>query len=302
MRNLILEANESKPGTGMHHIDANIGYTASRSIDGVDDEHVSDLGVLILDGAEDGGVDGGSGRSENPSFLSVPDTLFLPTTIGSIAPESVSCITPGRDDNKVDEHAVANHDSRSFPRSFRALITLVGIVLLVCLSWASNVNKNEALRLKEELDKQKILLPLTLSLLKERKSLLENQVPLELDVGYAHGGGKRRANYHADVLAPVQSDKEGLMSFKNCYVEASLSLGQCSHEWKKWLWSDSTSRAHDAEKGSTGEYSSLTMSLSDGLVSVIKQSFALLEKAVDGLSYEKTPLSIATHALMKSAA
>lgn len=216
----------------------------------------------------------------------------------------MSCITQEKDKNKVNENTVTHQDSRSFLRCFHALITLLGVVSLIFLSWTSNANKNEALRLKEELEKQKILLPLTLSLLKERKSLLENQVPLELDVGHAHGGGKRRTNCRKDVFVPVQSDKEGLLSFKNCYVEASLSLGQCSHEWRKWLWSDATnsSCARDAKKGEAGEYSSLMMSFSDGLVSVTKQSFILLEKAVNGLSYEKTPLSTATHALMKSAA
>jgi len=159
--------------------------------------------------------------------------------------------------------------------------------------------KNEALRLREELQKQRSLLPIALSLLKERESLIKKQKLLEQEVIELSqvGDGPGKYNFEG-IFPPEQSDDEAFLSFKNCYVEASLSLGRCSKDLQKW-WSsgDTDNSAHDANEetsddehfsyddGFTEDMSKFVRWGYDSIASTTTQSYSFIEKNLKHFSY-----------------
>mmetsp|Transcript_38473 Transcript_38473/g.69344 ORF Transcript_38473/g.69344 Transcript_38473/m.69344 type:complete len:403 (+) Transcript_38473:163-1371(+) len=318
---LVSEANESNT-----HNDDGDKSKYSSSDDSVEMENGNglNLGLLIIEGAEEEEDDDETKEEEeydaskrsmkSTSVLSVPETVFLPSEIRSIA--AVSCVTHAnpyeginpleQDKNKPNESKDGNQIIGNFlckwsqllpcvsrwrdglgACSFNAMHLIPALMILMTLvslsSWRSHEWKNEALRLREELQKQKALLPITLSLLKERESLVKKQKLLE------------------QVMEGVKADDDALLSFKNCYVEASLSLGRCSNEWQRW-WSDtsdSSSAHHGTEKETSNDYSSydydggftddmskLVKSFSNSLASTTAQSYSFIEKNLKYMSYD----------------
>mmetsp|Transcript_34772 Transcript_34772/g.84011 ORF Transcript_34772/g.84011 Transcript_34772/m.84011 type:complete len:374 (+) Transcript_34772:164-1285(+) len=282
-------------------------------------------GLLILDGEE--GDDGGGGNGDEvageesklgeettSALLSVPDTVFLPSEIRSV--EAVSCVTREQDINKAKGSKERSHFGNyfwerwtrlsSFAFHWRSdvglesinamrivIVLLIFMTLMISLaSWKSYVWKNEALRLREDLQRQSALLPYTLSLLKEREALIRKQKILEEEIERSKlDAGPRRSDYD-DIFPPDKTDNDPFVSIKNCYVEASLSLGHCSKEWQRW-WSDSEDNAEEDKEesysyndGFTNDMSRLVQSMKNRLTATMTLSYPHIEETLKNLSYD----------------
>lgn len=289
-------------------------------------ENGEELGLLILEGGQDEEdyYDDDEGKlSKKSASLSIPETVFLPSEIRSVA--AVSCVTHEQGQNMVKESKGGNFvvdnillkwDQLQYclsrwsaglgalgGRSFSTMQLFPALVIFVTLlsfaSWRSHVWKNEVLRLKEEVQRQRTLLPLTLYMVTERESLLKKQKLLEQEViELSNGAGPEKYDFE-DTFSPDESSDDAILSFKSCYVEASLSLGRCSKDLQKW-WSDSTetteSSSRDATEEKPNEYPSqddgFTDDMSkivrwgyDSLASTTTQSFSFIEKNLKHLSY-----------------
>jgi len=284
-----------------------------KSNNGVENDNDLKLGLLIVDGEEGDDDEDNDEEVEEDSVLSIPETVFLPSEIRSMT--AVSCVTHELDKSKVQEIKDENHAGsslwkkwrqpyfvsrwRSVLDSFGPFNTVQILPLLMVLmtlvsvaSWRShthNIWKNEVLRLREDVQKQKTLLPFTLSLLKEREALLRKQKLLEDAIETAKMNDSKGSNYE-HIFPSGESDDDAVLSINNCYVEASLSLGRCSKEWQRW-WSDSTdgSTEHGTEEeshddGFTEDMSKIVKSFTNGLAETTTQSYSFLEKTLKELS------------------
>jgi hypothetical protein len=233
--------------------DKNVGLNVVVDEDGTNT--ANHLGLLILEGEdyhvghgsndgmddEDGeghdegeANEGGSGQGNGSMSLSIPATLFLPSEVRSMV---ASGVTNEQDRNKGGGSVARVQAGRFGPfNATRALVVIAMIFVSVLSlgSWRIHVWKTEALRLRDELQRKNLLLPLTLSLLKEREALLERQGQLEEAIERALRMNSNTPNY--EDLVPDQSDDDKILSIKTCYVEATMSLGQCSKEWKNWWY------------------------------------------------------------------
>ena len=160
---------------------------------------------------------------------------------------------------------------------------LVGLAALA----SSHAWKNEALRLREERQ----------ALLKERASLLEKQKILEGIIKNASKG----SDYDALFLQDDEPEDDTILSIKNCYIEASLSLGQCSKEWQRWWYhqanEESSTHEHGDDKEDANEYHSsyddgftddmekLLRKVKSSLASTKVKSYSFIEKSLKELSY-----------------
>lgn len=147
---------------------------------------------------------------------------------------------------------------------------------------------------------QKSLLPITIAVLVEREALIKKQNILEEVIERA-----RKESKYEDIFSHDHERNEAVLSFKNCYVEASLSLGRCTKEWQKW-WSDDGTPAEDsgstnadAEKdhnqkneyttyddGFADDMSKFMKTFTSGLASTTTQSYSLVKKTFKDLSYD----------------
>jgi len=172
------------------------------------------------------------------------------------------------------------------------VLMVMSLILLSFESWRTQVWKNEALRLRGELQKQNSLLPFTLSLLKEREALLEKQGQLEEVIERAMGRASSGSTSYEDVLGSDRSVDDKILSIKTCYVEASLSLGRCSKEWQSWWYNtpedgngnDTDNESYDDEF--TTDLSKLAKSFTKSLAATTTQSYMFVENAVKELSYD----------------
>jgi len=321
MYSLVSEAKDSGPYGG------NSGdESSSCSADGsvvMESNNAMKVGLLILEGEEcrDGDDDESKHIDDkSASRLSIPETVLLPSEIGSVA--AVSCVTNEHDkrnekgrnsDNQIFEIIMnkwlrvltfvsgwrASLSRRFHPYATQLFLALIVFATLASFaSWRSHVWKNETLRLRQELQKQKALLPLTLSLLKERESLVKQQKLLEQEIQQMKSHGN--SNYEG-IFSPDGSDDDKLVSFKNCYIEASLSLGRCSKELqKRWYGSDNTSGSdrptkeetsnendlYDYDGAFTEDISKLVKHFTNSLSSTTAQSYSFIEKSLKYMSYD----------------
>ena len=263
------------------------------------------LGLLILDGeeevVEDGSDDGGESKpvsNKASASLSVPDTVYLPSDIRSMTDGGTSGVTHEQDKNKDKDDNGNNNWCQLLSRrragpcfgfSFNIMILILLSMILVSLTAlaSSHAWKNEALRLREEQH----------TLLKERESLLEKQKLLEEIIKNASKGSDYDALFLQD-----ESEDDTILSIKNCYIEASLSLGQCSKEWQRWWYHQanegSSTHEHGDDKEDANEYHSfyddgftddmekLVSKVKSSLASTKVKSYSFIEKALRELSYE----------------
>jgi hypothetical protein len=330
-------------------------------LDGIvdDAEKSVNLGLLILegedyigedeeeDGRDDGEAEVENRRGDESVSLSIPDTLFLPSEVRSMAASGVT--------NDQVKKSNSVKDCNSFPREFRSMaasgvsneqeknnrvkdsncpgnirtepgsgqpsfasglqpqpsfasglqpgrfgpfnmaqviiIMVISLTLLSFESWRTQVWKNEALRLEGELQKQNLLLPFTLTLLKEREALLEKQGQLEEVIERAMRRDSSSSTSE-DVFGPDRSDDDKILSIKTCYLEASLSLGRCSKEWQSWWYNTpGDSSVSDADDESdddefTTDLSKLAKSFTKSLAATTTQSYMFVENSVKELSYD----------------
>ena len=322
-------------------------------LDGIKDdaENSVNLGLLILEGEdfnsgdeEEGRRDDGEAEEENRQggesvSLSVPDTLFLPSEVKSMAasgvtneqvesnrvkdcnslPSEVRSMAASGVSNELDKNnrakdgnspgnirAEPGSDHPSFSPGLQPhpsiasglqpgrfgpfnmaqvmVIMVISLSLLSFESWRTQVWKNEALRLRGELQKQNSLMPFTLSLLKEREALLEKQRQLEKVIERAMGRASSSSTYE-DVFGSDRSDDDKILSIKTCYVEASLSLGRCSKEWQSW-WYNTPEDGESYDDEFTTDMSKLAKSFTKSLAATTTQSYMFVENAVKELSYD----------------
>ena len=106
--------------------------------------------------------------------------------------------------------------------------------------------------MREDLQKQRSiisLLPLTVSLLKERKDLLKKQEMLEDEIErLKRNDASHRSNLYEDIFTSNGTDDSSILSIQNCYMEAHVSLGACSKEWQKWLYASSSKSSPSEEE------------------------------------------------------
>ena len=285
-------------------------------LDAVD--NASNLGLLILDGEDyyvDGSDDEGTvhynniveahveenrqGNNDSRS-LSIPDTLSLPSGLRSMLASGFVGESTG-DYNIIDpSHAVrlqAGRFDKFKMMNSSVIVMIISLTLLSLQSWRMQVWRNEALRIGNEFHKHQqnnySLLPLTLSLAKERKALLEKQVQLENIIELLKRKTGSSINY--EVMLD-QSDADKILSIKTCYLEASLSLGRCAKDWQDWWYDppddDSSgsrseeSDSHDDNYSFDTDLSMLAKSLTERLVATTVDSYSFVEKAVKDLSYD----------------
>lgn len=283
-----------------------------------DADDAANLGLLILDGEDyDGGGDEEGTvnddeaeeekRQDSESVsLSIPETLFLPSEVRTIEASGVT--------NEQDKHnraestgniqTTAGSDQPPIAICLRAgrfgtvksvhalLIVLTSFIFLAFQSWRVQVWRNEALRLGNELKIQNSLLPLTLSLAKERMALMETQAQLEETIERL----KRRtgSSSNEEIITPDQSEADRFLSIKTCYVDASLSLGPCAKDWQDWWYNtpdgsnsqDTRDELYDDEDEFTTDLTKLAMSLTTSLAATTKESYSFVEKTVKESSYD----------------
>ncbi|KAL3816531.1 hypothetical protein ACHAXA_011830 [Cyclostephanos tholiformis] len=265
---VVTEENWSDAG------DDNVGL-----MDIVDDDATNEanLGLLILEGEDchggcnddDDDEEGrGGGRCHDvkaeeednrpgneSTSLSIPATLFLPSEIRSVI---ASGVTNEQGGNNGGDTFVARVQTAGrfgpFDMAHMAVIVVIFASSLSLGLWRTRVWENEAIRLRGELRRTNSLLPFTLALLKERGALLEKQGQLEEAIERALRMDSGTPSPE-DAFPPVQSDKDKILSIKTCYIEATISLGQCSKEWQEW-WHKAPNGSdtkledsHDSENG-----------------------------------------------------
>jgi hypothetical protein len=320
MYSVVTDANWSDGDEDITHLAA--------ELNAVDD--ASNLGLLILDG-EDSYVEGSDDEgtvhdNNNNNFeahvevsrqgnndsrsLSIPDTLSLPSGLRSMLASGFineqdehNNMGEGIGDNDIDpsHHAVRLQAGRfgkfkMINSSF--IVMIISVILLLLQSWRMQLWRNEALRIRNEFHKHRhqnnySLLPLTLSLAKERNALLEKQGQLEEIIERLERNTGTSSNYEDNMLD--QSDADKILSIKTCYLEASLSLGRCAKDWQDWWYNPpdddiSTSNSeesdsHDDDYSFDTDLSMLAKSLTETLVATTVDSYSFVEKAVKDLSY-----------------
>ncbi|KAL9187791.1 hypothetical protein ACHAXT_006169 [Thalassiosira profunda] len=279
----------------------------------------ANLGLLILEGLEadddDTEVEEEEKEEEEEEVedsnqgtpLSIPDTVYLPSEVGSMG--AVSGVTHEQNRHR----GCGNADSRyhrvrgilsekwslllsSVPRwragaarSFNStqLLSLLAMCMAFAAftSWRSQVWRNEALRLEEKLQQQRTL-------------LAETQAQLEVMLEWNEQKGSGKSDFEGSFPHHnKQSDDEAVLSFKNCYVEASISLGACSRDWQRRWWSDGksgSSRGPEDEEDDIFSYDDgfaddmhrLVTSFKDTVASKTTRSYSYVQKAMKELSYE----------------
>ncbi|KAL7444134.1 hypothetical protein ACHAXH_008638 [Discostella pseudostelligera] len=287
----------------------------------------SKLGLLILEGEEtydnklvrDG--EDGDIEPEGVNELSIPESALLPSDMRSV-------VTPGASIKQSTGRAVVvgeDEDTDVMPNSYRRslqswrMVAAVLMIFVVAIAsfgamkangWKhealrlreflhcqqkfgkmeANAWKYEALRLREDLHRQQKLQPFTVSLLMEREALLQNIKLVEQDLHRA----KEWISIYEDMLTPdtpgyeEEDEDDPLLSFKNCYVEATLSLGHCSKELQDW-WFKSNYSTHepsnDEEDGFTSDMAKLVSELKNSLAATTTQSYNFIESVFTKFSY-----------------
>ena len=105
-----------------------------------------------------------------------------------------------------------------------------------------------------------------------KQKLLEQEL-----VKLSKGDGQHKYNFES-VFSDEESDYTSL-SFKNCYAEASLSLGRCSKEWQQ-RWSDTNGTSSgDANDKVFNEYYSYDDGLTDDMTKLVRWGYGSLASA-----------------------
>ncbi len=91
----------------------------------------------------------------------------------------------------------------------------------------------------------------------------------------------------------IEEEEDPLLSIKNCYIETSLTLGQCSKELQNW-WlnrtsSTTSSASTDGEEtnddGFTADMAQLVNGAKKGLAETTTQFYNFVEKIFTTFSY-----------------
>lgn len=270
--------------------------SSSSNIDGSGDFQ---RGTLILEGEEQTS----SKRSENTysdgEKFTVPESVFLPSEIGTLEGQLCNSNTNNHQDNSEQEsrksHNADNEQNCSYNFLSKQLLahgiaTFVVVVGMLLLStWKSLAWRSEAQHLKEVLHLQ----------MQHHSSLELKIASLEADLAAWNKRQKDPHNWkfekgHWEI--DDDDDDNTVLSFKNCYLEASLALGQCSKKWQDWFLgrdgADSDEGQGDAdgdefatdEDGFTDDVTRLVDGIIYGVAAVSSNSFSFVEKTLKQMS------------------
>ena len=201
-------------------------------------------GALILEGDGDGSDGDGECDGGEPSVLSIPDSVLLPSEL------------------TIRAGAQSQEDGRSLKSRVPGWL-LLPVLLLVAISSCAlrsrSAWKNEALRLNAEIiGQRKLALLSTASLLNERKGL--NERLEQCTAEKAERSSFKHNNDKAFMPDRTEGD-DAFLKLKNCYFEASVSLGHCSRQWQKW-WEDEKPASQDGGENYFDDDDSFTFAMS----------------------------------------
>lgn len=270
--------------------------TSSASSINADDSKGGFKGTLILDGDEQTN----SKRSDHVSSdeeekFTVPESVFLPSEIGTL--EEQSNVSNGKENVGVEkndsESASHNTDNEQKYRYYfppnalagkqlfaHAAATFVVIVGMLTLSaWRCHVWRKEALHLKKVLHLQA----------QEHSSLNLKIASLEADLADWNRRHKDPHNWKFEKGHWEIDDEDDniVVSFKNCYLEASIALGRCSKEWQEWFFGENEEikesySSHD--DGFTDDMEKLVDWVADGVVAASSRSATFFERTLKHMS------------------
>lgn len=284
---LVTEANMPHQTSSSVHDESN--RSASSAPSNEDGSSAFKGGALILEGES---VDT---HSDEEKFA-VPESVFLPSEVGTLEGRE-SCTSNNEQENSEQEsgrgesksESKSNSDSEQkfsyyFPpkqllaHGVATFVVVFGMFVLT--SWRSLVWRNEALHLKEVLRLQ----------VHHHSSLNLKIASLEADLA---AWNRRHEDPHSWKFEKGHWDIEDeddniLLSYKNCYIEASLALGQCSKKWQDWLFGAGEDKSDDYttdEDGFPEDITRLLDGIVDGVTAASSSSFSFVEKTLKQMSH-----------------
>ncbi|KAL7466990.1 hypothetical protein ACHAXS_007258 [Conticribra weissflogii] len=286
-------------------------------------------GVLIVEGEDDNTNSNVSSSSkvddcedaaeeERGLTLSVPDTVFLPSDIGSLeAKLHESGEFERLQENSKRENDRGTKEEQAWPKlvsqlhddiqgcsgSTKKILLVVVFALMAavfCTAWIYRSWKYDVLQ-RTNADMRKQVSSLQLVALMSREMMtLKNKIAVleeEIDVLTSSCSNDNPSQELYEDLFSMNDphDEDAFMLLNNCYVRASLSLGQCSREWQYW-WNnnktdegDSTGHGSDAEgkTKSTGEdYPSQMVTAINDISRFVEGMFdRVTDKSLDAYSF-----------------
>ena len=252
--------------------------------------HDEKLGLLILEGQDDDDDDkeafDGSGTDQDDE-LSIPDTVNLPSDMKSILSTHHHRHHHGEvNSNMADDSTCTLSKLKIYLTSHVYAILIISLLIVTSL-----LSIVEVLRMREDLQKQRSiisLLPITASLLKERKDLLKKQEMLEDEIErLKRNDASHRSNLYEDIFTSNDTDDSSILSIKNCYMEARVSLGTCSKEWQEWLYaSSSKSSSSEGEEASDDDYDDMYQSIVKSFKDGVRATSSQLKELSSVFSWE----------------
>jgi len=253
-------------------------------------------GTLILEGEEQTSSKRSDDTHSDGEKFTVPESVFLPSEIGTL--EGQSRNSNNEQDNSEQDsrksHNADNEQKYSYyfpPKQLLAhgIATFVVVVGMLMLStWRTLAWRSEAQHLREVLRLQ----------MQHHSSLELKIASLEADLAAWNKRHKDPHNWKFEKGHwEIDDDDDNIvLSFKNCYLEASLALGQCSKKWQHWFLgqdgadsdegqggADSDEFATD-EDGFTDDMTRLVDGIIDGVAAVSSNSFSFVEKTLRQVS------------------
>jgi len=290
---LVTEADMShQPSSSMHNESNESASSASSSADG---SGAFQGGTLILEGEEQTNSKRSENTySDNEEKFTVSESVFLPSEVGTLEGHE-SCTSNNEQENSEQEseknESTSNSTSNSgheqkhgysfTPKQLVAhgvatFVVVFGMLMLT--TWRSLVWRSEALHLKEALRLQ----------MQHHSSLNTKIASLEADLATwnrrhedPHKWKFEKGHWEID-----DEDDNTVLSFKNCYIEASLALGQCSKKWQDWIFGqgENSDDYTTDEDGFTDDMTRLLDGLVDGVTAASSSSFSFVEKTLKQMS------------------
>lgn len=238
-------------------------------VEGVDDDTNSRVSrsskvVNITDAAEE----------QRGLNLSIPDTVFLPSEIGSLEEKLHESGEFERlQENSKRKNEKGTKEEQTLPKLVTSLhddikgcsastkkILLAVLFALIaavsCTAWIYRAWKYDSFQREDnEVKKQQSLLQLVALLSRERMELKNKITVLEREIDVLtlscsnEDPSKEPGEDPFSMRRPSEDDAFFLLN--NCYVRASLSLGQCSREWQSW-WNNTKKDEEDSQSHGSG--------------------------------------------------
>jgi len=246
-------------------------------------------GTLILDGEEQTNSKRSEKTYSDEEKFTVPESVFLPSEIGTLEGQSRTSNNEqenseqgsrkSRNADNEQKHSYFFPPKQLLAHGVATFVVVVGMLTLT--TWRCLALRNEAQHLKEVLRLQ----------MQHHSSLDLKIASLEADLDAWNRRHKDPHNWKFEKGHwEIDDDDDNIvLSFKNCYLEASLALGQCSKKWQNWLLGPGEAEDSDDfttdEDGFTHDMSRLVDGIVDGVTAVSSNSFSFVEKTLKQFYY-----------------